>query len=108
MNFDKKIIIQKRTDKIDGIGQHIEGWEDYLSTYAGVNGLYGEEFWTAAEQGQENTVVFVMRWVEPLKNMNTYNFRILFDEKKYNVKNIDNVMYRNQILKIKGVAENEG
>ena len=108
MNFDKKIIIQKRVDKVDSIGQHIEGWKDFLSTYANVNGLYGEEYWTAAQQGQENTVVFIIRWVDVINDLNTYNFRILFNDMAYNIKNVDNVNFRNHIFKIKGVAECEG
>lgn len=71
--------------------------------WAKVNGLHGKEYWEAKEYGVERTVEFVIRY-SACRDL-TEKDRILFRGNFYNISSIDNVMYRNEYLKIKAVAD---
>lgn len=100
-----KLVIQKMKSEQDEIGNPLEKWEDYKKCYAYVNGLSGKEYWEAANVQQENTVEFVFRWKPFFDMMDTKQYRILFNEKSYNIRSIDNIRYRNKTVKIRAVTK---
>jgi SPP1 family predicted phage head-tail adaptor len=84
---------------------------DVKKVWAKVNNLSGKEYWSAKEYAAENTVEFVMRkgsisrlktsdGIEDLKVTD----RLVFRGQVYNITFIDNVLYKDEYVKIKAVA----
>ena len=96
------VTIQKRTVTTNGNGFDEETWTDYYSNYAYINKLSGTEFWKAAETAAQNTVRFTFRWHADLDQVDTIDYRILFGCRIFNITNVDNVQFLNEIVKISG------
>lgn len=94
------ITIQELTAEKDAKGFETDTWTDYYTNYASKNHLYGNERWMAAQVQMDNTVRFTMRWHSQLSNVTPKRFRILSDGKIYMITNVDQVMYRNDVVKI--------
>jgi len=108
--FRHKITIQKvneDTDSTDSAGNHIVSWSDWKKLYAKINSLYGQEYWQAAAQGQENTVVFTLRWSRELEILaqtkEITQYRIVYNGLPYDIISYDNVNFANRLVKIKAV-----
>jgi SPP1 family predicted phage head-tail adaptor len=102
----EKIVIQKKIVTTDEIGQKADVWTDFHTCRAYVNGLSGTEYFEAMRVNAENTVVFTVRFDRKISDIDPINYRILWGEKAYNLDNIDNVMYRNMYVKLRGRCEN--
>lgn len=92
---------------------------DVKIVWAKVNNLFGKEYWTAKEYAAENTVEFTMRYGsvknipendEPNGSLRVISLkdRLVFRGAVYNITSIDNVLYGNQYVKIKGIAVEMG
>lgn len=104
----RKITIQKFTAYMDDMGNDIEDWLNYLTLWAEVNGLWGNEYYAAKAVNEESTIEFTLRDNANLKTLNTVDFRILFDGKTYDIKNIDHVKFEGQWVKIKALERGIG
>jgi SPP1 family predicted phage head-tail adaptor len=102
--FNRRITIQRRVTTVNENGMEIETWTDSYLCWAYVNGISGTEFWSAQAVQAEQTVVFTVRYCRFMKELDTMDFRILFDGKPYDIKNIDNVRYGNDVVKIRAIA----
>lgn len=107
MTFDKKMIIQKYSIIQDNIGNDERKWNDVYSVWVSVNGLYGAEYYAAASYNQEDIITFTMRWFKALDEIRLTDCRIVFMNKIYEIKNVDNVKYENKIVKIKAVCRHD-
>jgi SPP1 family predicted phage head-tail adaptor len=101
--YSDLVTIQKKTEKRDKDGFSKETWEDYYTNYAYVNKLSGSEFWQAAETAAQSTIRFEMRYHTQLERVDTKNYRLLFRDRIFNITNIDNVMFKNETVKISGI-----
>jgi len=109
--MNKRIMIQKQTVTIDAEGNHTSVWQDYFSCYAAVNGVSQRDYWNARQQHEENTVTFRMRCCSALKLLNTVDYRIVCSGLIYDITGIDNVLFADSVLNIRGVikdGESEG
>lgn len=105
--YTQRIVIEKLTHRYDEIGNPVEEWNSYKRIYAYMNGLSGKEYWEAATLNAENTVDFVCRWKKFFDEIDTRNYRIVWRRKKFNIKTIDNVQFRNETAKIRAVHSDE-
>lgn len=105
--FREKITIQKKIMLSDDIGQQSEKWTDFFVCHAYVNNLSGREFWEAAQQNAERTVTFTIRYCSTLIDINAVNYRIKFRGYIYDIIFIDNIKYKNEIFKIKAIANDK-
>lgn len=87
----RTIVIQKKIDGYDGIGNPVEIWSSWQSLKAEKTELYGKEYYAAATVGQEETSVFTVRYVAFLNALNTVEYRIIYDGKAYDIKHIDHL-----------------
>ena len=101
--LDKRITIQKRTVTADTKRNQIPEWTDYYTCWAAVNGVSNREYWQARQSHEENTVNFKVRFCAALKALNTVDYRIVFGGRIYNIEHIDNVLFADSLLNIKGV-----
>ncbi|KAF5054765.1 Phage head-tail joining protein [anaerobic digester metagenome] len=110
-----KVTIQRyRKTRGENLVMKME-YVDVKTVWAKVNNLYGKEYWTAKEYAAENTVEFTMRYgsVKNIPENNETNGavrvislkdRLVFRGTVYNITSIDNVLYGNEYVKIKGIA----
>lgn len=101
--MNNRITFEKRTMD-NSSGFEVEKWVKYKTVWCSANNLYGQEWFRAKEVAMENTITFVMMYNASLvKNINTKDYRIIFNKKIYNIESIDNVKYENEEIKIRGV-----
>ena len=102
-----RVELQRYTIASDAIGNQLPSWQTVQTLWAGVNSLYGQEYWAAAAQGQQNTVVFVMRYSpllgQLLRDGELTGWRLFFEGQPYNIKSCDDVEFQHILVKIKAV-----
>ena len=74
------IIIQKKTDGFDENRNQIEIWEDWKTLKADRTTLFGNEYYAAKAVNEEQTVVFIVRYVPFLEEINTVNIDCSIEE----------------------------
>ncbi|MGL6197818.1 MAG: phage head closure protein [Lachnospiraceae bacterium] len=101
--YRTKITIQKKTTTKDAIGNSVVVWEDDKFFHAYANGLSGREYWEAAQVQGENTVDFTIRWHPYFDQINNKEYQLVMGEKVFNIRTIDNIQFKNETVKIRGV-----
>lgn len=108
MAFNRKITIQRYEEVTDALMNVSDDWVDLYHLWAEVNGLYGAEYWAASSQGQENTIVFTVRWFSALDNLifdaELTKYRVVYRGRYFDIRSFDNVEQKNILVKIKAVA----
>lgn len=97
----RKITIQKKVDGFDELNYPVEIWSNWKTLRVERTSLWGQEYYAAQAVGEENTIVFTAKWVSFLDGLNTVEYRILFDGKAYDIKNIDPLQDDGTWVKIK-------
>ena len=100
-DLNRKIIFQNKNVEVDEIGNHKSIWSDYLTTssYISFQGK-GEEVFLGMEIDKSD-ISFTVRFQNRLKNINTSEYRILFDDEMYNIIPIDFMNYKNRLIKFR-------
>lgn len=98
-DLNKRITLQKPATTTNERGFEIENWEDLKTVWAAVSNLHGREYFAAATVQAENTVKFIIRYLEGLDT----TMRILFQGRQYNIISIDNIKYQNHYMEIKAM-----
>lgn len=106
MNYKEPIKIYKINFTTDDIGNQIPAEILLLACRANVNGIGGKEYYAAAQQKADKDINFEVRYCSALSDLQPQTTFIEFRSKRYDVKNIDNYMFRNETLKIKAVHRN--
>ena len=99
--LNRKITFQNKAVEVDEIGNHRSIWSDYLSTssYISFQGK-GEEVFLGMEVDRSD-ISFTVRFQNRLKKINTSEYRILFEDEKYNIISIDFMNYKNRLVKFR-------
>ena len=100
-DLNRKITFQNKNVEVDEIGNHKSVWMDYLttSTYISFQGK-GEEIFLGMEVDRSD-ISFTVKFQNRLKKINTSDYRILFEDKKYNIISIDFMNYKNIFIKFR-------
>lgn len=104
-DFRHRIEILRSEKTVDGVFTS-SSFRNYKTIWAKANSLYGKERLGAAEYDADRTVVFIIRH-NACPDL-TVKDRIRFRGKIYNITFIDNVMFRDDLVKVTAVAEEEG
>lgn len=99
-----RIIIQKSTSVSDAVGNYTLQWSDYFSCYATVSNGNGGETEKAAITENES-LSFTVRYCKKAAAVNATQYRILFNDRTYNIKSIDNMGFKKKSLKFRGERE---
>lgn len=96
------------TFEVEGTVTNDKGFQEvsyveYKTLWAKVNNLFGREFWSAKAINQENTVVFETRYSKDIEELDTKKTRINFKGRYFDIIHVDNVLYKNETLKIKAI-----
>lgn len=103
------IEVQKCAVQADAVGNQTAAWSTAVKAMASVNRLYGQEYWAAAAQGQQNTLTFVMRWCpalgEALQSGDLTRWRVLLEGQAYTVQSVDDLECLHRLVKIRAVMQ---
>ena len=64
--LNTKILIESKTNSIDGVGENIETWSTFADVYANVQTKSGREFIHASAQNAELSHVVTVRYLTGL------------------------------------------
>lgn len=106
--FRERIEIRKTEYTEDDVGNSIPADSRYYICRAYVNNLSGTEYWAAAQVQAEETVVFTVRYCSKIRDMNTLEYSVLWNGQYFNITSIDNVMNKDETVKIRGVRKQNG
>lgn len=99
--LNHRVTIQRHTSNEDEHGITKETWIDLKTLWCSMNNLHGKEYWRAKEYDAENTIEFVIRYGS-CKDLSIKD-RLQIGGALYNITSIDNVLYKNETLKIKAL-----
>lgn len=102
------IVIQKRTLILDDERNQVELWGPWKTLKAEKTQLYGTEYYAAATMGEEQTVVFTVRKLDCLTEVNTADYRLTYDGRAYDIKQVDGLDDGGLWAKIKAIARPSG
>lgn len=97
--LNQKITIQRYLEYEDDYGISRQGWVDVKETYCAISKLSGKEYWTAKQYSAENTVEITFRYGQ-CRDLSITD-RLVHKGTLYNIISIDNVNYKNEVLKVK-------
>jgi len=100
-SFTKRITIQKNTISTDKYRNHTPVWTEYFScwTYA-VTYQFDQEN-AGAVTRPEQTVNFEVRYCSELKDLNSTEYRVLFENGIYNIISVDMMNYQFRTIRIR-------
>lgn len=99
----RKITIQKLGIITDEIGNQKKEWVDWKAVWAERNNLWGQEYYAAKTVNEENTVAFTVRYAPFIDEINNTSYRIKFNNKTYDIKQIDYLNDNGLWVKIKAL-----
>ena len=94
-----RITFQKVTPVINENGFETLLPLEYKTVWAEVTNLHGKEYFEAKVVQEENTVKFIIRFLEGIDQ----TMQILFLGKTYNITGIDHIKYRNRYMEIRAL-----
>lgn len=99
------ITLEKRTLAFDDERNHVELWAPWKTLKAEKTQLYGTEYYAAAALGEEQTVVFTVRKLDCLTEVNTTDYRLTYDGRAYDIKQVDGLDDGGLWAKIKAISK---
>lgn len=77
--------------KIQKLNEDTEKWEEYYSLHANINKVGGKEYEQASTNISNSTFNFKIRYCEKMKEVifNTEIYRVVYDNRCYDIKNVD-------------------
>ncbi len=82
----------------DSFGQPNTTWQTYLTTFAAIQQLSGQELFQGDEFTSASQIQFLIRW--PGAGIVNVGDRIFFQTHVYVIQIINNVLMRNRIMKL--------
>lgn len=98
--LDRKIMIQKRAEDIDEIGNHTFTWHDYYLCHATLSGMGGLQADRTAQQIEFKTMDFTIRSCEKIKPLNAIDYRLIYNGEPYNIIQVEESSYHKQYVKL--------
>lgn len=95
------LTIQKRKKTVEK-GRATEKWEEYYRCWCDVKSLYGKELYSALEAKLENAMNFETRYCTKLDALNTKEYRILWNNRIFELIYVDYGRYDKRKVVIKG------
>lgn len=96
--------VYNKVIKIQKLNLDTEVWEEFYTTHANINKASGKEYFNARTDITSNTFNFSVRYSSKLEDVmyNTEIYRVVYKDKCFDIKNVDNFMLRNHELIIVG------
>lgn len=96
-----RVVVEKTNVTVDSIGNHKNEWTEFYSCFAKVSGENGKEKEVAGTTVDKVDIFFTIRYCEKISNLNSTEYRVLFNKEPYNILSVDHMNYKNKFLKLK-------
>lgn len=106
--LNQRIEIQKYNSSVDSTGYESKTWSKLIGCWAKVENLSGKEIYKADKENSLVTKIFTVRYNLLIVGNDTKNIRILYKNKYYDVKYINDEDFKNQYIEIIGELTNGG
>jgi len=97
--FRHRISIVSTTPVINENGFETKVVQVFKTVWAAVSNLHGKEYFAAKAVQAENTVKFTIRYLPGIST----SMQIQFQDRVFNIIDIDNIKYRKKYLEIKAL-----
>ena len=104
----RKINVQKFVLTEDELGIQKREWVDWKTLRVERSNLWGQEYYAAKAVNEESTLVFTARYGPYVDEINTVEYRVLFEGKHYDIKQIDHLQDDGLWVKIKALERGAG
>lgn len=99
--------LQQLVTATDAVGNQTVDWQTAATLRCRVNSLYGEDYWAAATQNQQDTLVFLLRWCPVLAaataDGDLTRWRLQLGGAAYEIRSFDDVDFAHKLVKIRAV-----
>lgn len=99
--FDVPFVVQEKTTQQDDNGIEREVWVQKYKLFADGGNLYGKEYMAAKQMDNDKTIKFIIKYGPQIDE----KMRIVFNEKIFDIENIDNIRYKNELLEIRATEK---
>ena len=96
-----RIIIQRNGTVTDRYGNHTSAWTDYFSCWATatMSGKSADETQEAGHTEEADRLDITVRWSSETATVNSKQYRILLDDRIYDILGIDDMGFRHNSRK---------
>ena len=108
MAYTKKIEIQSLTESQDAIGNDKETWTTLFKPWAEITTAKSQEYYAAAQVNSEKDYVFKIRYSRIIAGKLSSELRILYNDRYYDIKHIDDVNEQHRQIVIRAEVRNGG
>ncbi len=97
-----RIIIQKNETVVDKYGNHKSAWADYFSCWATatMSGKSAQETANAGYTQEADRLDVTVRWSSETAAVNEKQYRVLLNDRIYNIVGIDDMGFRHNSRKL--------
>ena len=103
VELDTRIIFQKVVLEFDELHQQLETWSDFFTCWSNLKLVTSSE----VERHGVNLISFVVRKMPELKELNTLEYRIKYNNKFFDILEVDVFSKDKKFLRVKGVNSND-
>lgn len=100
--LNNRIHIMKKLNIVEN-GFRKYDLEEFHSVWCRIQELYGKELYEAVNVKLENTLKFKIRYSTKLKDLNTKDYIIKWQDKEYNIIHVDYMNYNKKDIVIKAI-----
>lgn len=99
-----RITIQRNQTVTDKYGNHTSAWTDYFSCWATAitSGKSADEYAAAGHTVEGELLDFTVRYSSETAAVNTKQYRILLNDRIYNIISIDDMSFKHNSRKLHG------
>ena len=97
--YNVKSTVQRLNIISDEIGRQIESWNDYFTCHAYCSSKSASESNEAGIIVDNGKADFTVRYCEKYSDINSTDYRIVFDSELYNIIGIDRMNYNRKEVK---------
>ena len=94
-----RIMIQKNETQVDRYGNHTSTWTDYFSCWATCSNQTGKEDDEAGQTFEDDKMYFTIRYSSETAAIVSTKYRILLNDRIYNIDHIDVMGFKRHSLK---------
>ncbi|MGN0254758.1 MAG: phage head closure protein [Eubacterium sp.] len=94
-----RITIQKNETQVDKYGNHTNTWSDYFTCWATCSNQTGTEDDKAGQTLEDDRMDFTVRYSSETAKVVSTNYRILLDDRIYNIDHVDDMGFKRHSLK---------
>ncbi|MCW6665309.1 phage head closure protein [Aerococcaceae bacterium NML191219] len=98
--LNQRIIIEINAVQVDDIGNHINEWHEFYQCHALIDTKQASEKIGESYVFDDSKVVFMVRWCQKLSSIDSLKFRVRLNDVLYNITGIDQMNYKNRLLKL--------